>query len=102
MKIKLFIERLLNSLDNKKNNGFSARKLTAIVVMACFVIVHVSWLKHAFLREKYEYMIEVLIIDSSFVSLLLGIVTVAELIKLKGSNKNNDKDKRHDETGAKH
>lgn len=51
--------------------------------MVCIILIHLSWLKHAFLREDYEYIIEILTIDSLFVLLLLGIVTIEQITKLK-------------------
>ena len=80
-------EGVIGSLDNKKNNGFSARKISVLVVMVCIIFVHASWLKHAFLREDYEYIIEILVIDSLFVLLLLGIVTIEQISKLKNGSK---------------
>ena len=58
---------VIGSLDNKKNSGFSARKISVLVIMVCIILIHLSWLKHAFLREDYEYIIEILSIDSLFV-----------------------------------
>jgi hypothetical protein len=78
---------IIGSLDNKKNTGFSARKISVLVVMICIILIHLSWLKHAFLREDYEYIIEILTIDSLFVLLLLGIVTMEQVTKLKNGTK---------------
>jgi nitrogen fixation/metabolism regulation signal transduction histidine kinase len=80
-------EGIIGSLDNKKNKGFSARKISVLVVMVCIIFVHASWLKHAFLREDYEYIIEILTIDSLFVLLLLGIVTMEQITKFKNGSK---------------
>lgn len=82
-KITQIYEGLLGSLDNKKGNGFSARKISVLVIMICIIFIHASWLKHAFLREDYEFIIEILTIDSLFVLLLLGIVTIEQISKLK-------------------
>jgi nitrogen fixation/metabolism regulation signal transduction histidine kinase len=82
-KITEIYKGVIGSLDNKKNTGFSARKITVLVVMVCIILIHLSWLKHAFLREDYEYIIEILTIDSLFVLLLLGIVTIEQITKLK-------------------
>lgn len=87
-KIAEIYNGLIGSLDNKKNSGFSARKISVLVVMICVIFIHVSWLKHAFLREDYEYIIEILTIDSLFVLLLLGIVTIEQISKLKNGSKN--------------
>ena len=85
-KITEIYEGVIGSLDNKKNTGFSARKISVLVVMVCIIFVHVSWLKHAFLREDYDYIIEILTIDSLFVLLLLGIVTIEQISKLKNGS----------------
>lgn len=82
----------VGSLDNRKNSGFSARKLTSIIVIVCIVLVHASWLKHAFLREDYEYMIDILVIDSVFVLLLLGIVTLEQVKNFKVLNSSKKKE----------
>lgn len=84
-KIAQIYKGIIGSLDNKKNSGFSARKISVLVIMVCIIFIHLSWLKHAFLREDYEYIIEILSIDSLFVLLLLGIVTIEQISKLKGS-----------------
>ena len=84
-KIAQIYKGVIGSLDNKKNSGFSARKISVLVIMVCIIFIHLSWLKHAFLREDYEYIIEILSIDSLFVLLLLGIVTIEQISKLKGS-----------------
>jgi len=72
----------VSSLDTH-TKGRSARKLSAFVVMILVVIAHVSWLKSCFLQADYSLLEEILIIDYIFVLLLLGIVTMAEIIKLK-------------------
>ena len=86
-KITEIYRGLIGSLDNRKNNGFSARKISVLVVMVCIIFIHASWLKHAFLREDYDYIIEILVIDSLFVLLLLGIVTIEQISKLKNGGK---------------
>ena len=86
-KITEIYNGLIGSLDNKKNSGFSARKISVLVVMVCIILIHLSWLKHAFLREDYEFIIEILVIDSLFVLLLLGIVTIEQISKLKTGEK---------------
>lgn len=87
-----FYDNIVGSLNNKKDEGFSARKLTSIVVMCCIVLIHASWLKHAFLREDYEYIIEILVIDSTFVLLLLGIVTMEQITRFKEGTQKKESD----------
>jgi hypothetical protein len=78
---------IIGSLDNKKNKGFSARKITAVAVNLCFVITHVVWWKHAFLREDFKHLVTVLVIEALYVLLLLGIITMQEVISLKNGDK---------------
>ena len=94
MNIKEILKNVIGSLNNKKNSGFSARKLTAVIIVFCIILIHISWLKHAFLREDYKFIVEILSIDSLFVLLLLGILTIEQVAKLKNSNKNEIKDKK--------
>ena len=86
-KIAEIYSGIIGSLDNKKNSGFSARKISVLVIMVCIILIHLSWLKHAFLREDYKFIIEILTIDSLFVLLLLGIVTIEQISKLKNGSK---------------
>jgi nitrogen fixation/metabolism regulation signal transduction histidine kinase len=86
-KISEIYTGVIGSLDNKKNSGFSARKISVLVIMVCIILIHLSWLKHAFLREDYKFIIEILTIDSLFVLLLLGIVTIEQINKLKNGSK---------------
>jgi len=95
--IHYLYKNLLGSLDNKKNSGFSARKLTAFIGVACYVLIHLSWLKHAFLKEDYEYMIELVVVDALFILLSLGIVTLEQISRLKEGNRGNEKRKEGNE-----
>jgi nitrogen fixation/metabolism regulation signal transduction histidine kinase len=90
--VKTLYDKVIGSLDNQKGNGFSARKLTSAIAMTCYVLIQVSWLKHAFLREDYEYIIEILVINACFILLLLGIITMEQVISFKKSNTKEDKD----------
>jgi len=91
-KIVDIYEGIIGSLDNKKNKGFSARKISVLVIMVMIILIHLSWLKHAFLREDYKYIIEILTVDSLFVLLLLGIVTMEQISNLKNGNINEQKE----------
>ena len=86
-----FLKKLYNSiagsLNNRKDEGFSARKMTAVAVNICFITTHVFWWKHAYTKEDFEYLIPVLTIEALYVLLLLGIITMQEVIKLKNGSK---------------
>lgn len=77
------IKDLIDSFYNSKE-GMSARKLTAFGLMWMVYNVH----------QKYvtpENAVEVILIDLGFVLLLLGIITVQNLIELKnGAPQKND------------
>jgi len=68
------IKKLLASLDNT-NNGYSARKLTAFVIVSLVVLAHLKWLNLGDLTQLGE----VLIIDYTFISALFGMTTYQKL-----------------------
>ena len=71
-----FISKILASFENAPG-GWSARKLTAFAFAACAIFL--QW-KHA----TPETVPTLVLIDASTALLCLGIVTAAELIKLRG------------------
>jgi len=74
--MKKIINGLVGSFDTVKENGFSARKLSAFALMVCIAYVHFKWVNH-------ENVAEVLIIDLCGVLILLGLVTMEQVLKLK-------------------
>ena len=66
-----------NIIDSFKmgNAGFSSRKLTAFIVIACVVAAHIKWLSLGDLSQLGE----VLIIDYGFVAALFGMTTYSGL-----------------------
>ena len=75
--MKEFINKIIASLDNH-SKGFSARKLSALVVMGCVIAAHVKW----FSIGDLTMLGEVLVIDYGFIGLCLGMTTY-EAIKNK-------------------
>lgn len=69
-KIKEIFENILNSLKTDKE-GFSARKLSALVIMIMVVCLHVKW----FRSDRWEYIGEVLGFDFMFILCCLGLAT---------------------------
>lgn len=69
-KISDIYDKILGSLDNK-GEGFSARKLSAFVVIILVIITHAKWFK----SDKWEYLAEVLALDFSFILVCLGLAT---------------------------
>jgi hypothetical protein len=65
----------IGSLDTKPHNGFSARKLTSITVMACVVAAHIKWIA----LGNFQQLEMVLTIDYAFVAALLGMATYQRL-----------------------
>ena len=71
-----WLKKLIASFENAPG-GWSARKLTAFAFAACAIFL--QW-KHA----TPETVPTLVLIDASTALLCLGIVTAAELIKLRG------------------
>lgn len=82
--MKEFINKIIASLDNH-SKGFSARKLSALVVMACVVVAHAKWWTNGDLTMLGE----VLMIDYGFIALCLGMTTY-EAIKNKTQDNGKD------------
>lgn len=79
--MKDFIDKLLGALDTHSKGVFSARKLSAFVIVCCIIVLHVKWFK----SDRWEYLGEVLALDYGFISLCLGMTTY-EAIKNKQLN----------------
>jgi hypothetical protein len=69
--MKQLINKILGSLDTHSKNSFSARKLSAFVVMVLVIVLHVKWFK----SDKWEYIAEVLALDFTFILVCLGLAT---------------------------
>lgn len=69
-KLKEIVENILNSLKNNKD-GYSARKLSGLIVMILVIATHVKW----FNSDKWEYLGEVLAFDFTFILACLGLTT---------------------------
>lgn len=80
--IKDFFLGFLYTFTNDKR-GNSARKTTAFALMICVGSIHYSYL-------SIETAENILLIDLTFVCLLLGIVTAQNLIELKIGKKSNE------------
>ena len=76
--MKELYKNILGSFDNKKENGFSGRKLTAFTLTVCVVFMHYIWGKNNAFTEN------ILIIDLIAVGFFLGLVTTEQIIKFKG------------------
>jgi len=66
----------VKSFYNKIEEGMSSRKLTAFALMLCVAYCHIRFV-------DASVVVEIIIIDLSFILLLLGIITVQNLIELK-------------------
>lgn len=79
--MKEFINKLIGALDTHSKGVFSARKLSAFVVVLLIVVLHIKWYN----SDRWEYLGEVLALDYGFISLCLGMTTY-EAIKTKSKN----------------
>jgi hypothetical protein len=77
--MKRIINTLIGSFDTIKENGFSARKLSAFALMVLIAYAHYKYL-------DISNVVEVIIIDLCGVLILLGLVTMEQVIKLKNGN----------------
>lgn len=76
--MKHLFNKLVNSFDTI-NAGFSARKLTAFAFVCMIAWCHYNYV-------TATNVVEVIMVDASCVFLLLGIVTVQQLIRFKNGN----------------
>ena len=95
--VTVLLKKTINSLDAKEGKGFSTKKIAFAVIITCVIFIHASWLKHAFLKEDYKYILEILVIDYLFALLIKGVVTFKEVIALKNGNKVNEEKSKEDE-----
>lgn len=65
------------------SEGYSARKLSAFVIILCIIAAHIKWIT----LGNFQQLEMVLTIDYSFVAGLLGMTTYETITKIK-KNKN--------------
>ena len=83
-----------DSLNNNQTSGWSGRKLTAFTLTGCIVALHVFYFMYSLMLKEFSLFVDVLIIDLIGVAFFLGLVTVANIIELRGG-----KSKKEDTTG---
>ena len=69
--MKEIYDKLLGSLDMKRGNGFSGRKLTAFVLVLAVVAIHIKWI----IFGDFSHLEMVLTIDYAFIASLFGMTT---------------------------
>lgn len=84
--MKKLITKILGSLDTHTKDSFSARKLSAAVVMALVIVLHFKWFK----SDRWEYSVEILICDFTFILVCLGLATWQYLKENKNENNTTD------------
>jgi len=75
--MKTIINKILAGLDTH-TKGFSARKMSAFIIILCVITAHIKWITLGDFKELDA----VLVIDYGFISLCLGMTTY-ENIKTK-------------------
>ena len=88
-KLKEIFNNLLGSLTTGKE-GYSARKLSAFIVMMLVVVAHAFWLKNCFLTDDFHLLPEILMIDYTFVATLLGLATWQYVKQSKNAEPNKE------------
>lgn len=79
--MKELINKLMSALDTH-SQGFSARKLSAFVIIICCISAHVKWMA----LGDFSQLTTVLTIDYGFIALCLGLTTYE---KIKSNDKPN-------------
>lgn len=72
--MKSFLNKLISSLDNH-SKGFSARKLSGLVIVVLIISAHIGWFRYATKHENWSQLELVLTIDYSALFSLLGLTT---------------------------
>lgn len=78
---KKIIDGLLSSFDNKKDTGFSGRKLTAFTFTACGVYANYQVFNLPIISDHLA--ISILTIDVVAAAFFIGLVTADQIIKFK-------------------
>lgn len=79
--MKQFINNILNSLDNKKDNGFSGKKLTIVSIMACILYGHYKF----FNSENWvQNFVAVLTVDFGTIITIFGLNVTDKKINNNG------------------
>lgn len=81
--MKNILNKILSGLDTN-TKGFSARKMSAFIIIVCCIAAHIKWITLGDFKELDM----VLTIDYSFISLCLGMTTY-EAIKTKQNEPSN-------------
>lgn len=72
--MKELINKLIASFD-VSNKGYSARKLTAFIIISCVVAAHIKWIA----LGDFTQLGEIFIIDYTFIAALFGMTTYSAL-----------------------
>jgi len=75
-KLSEILDNLLNSFKTN-SGGYSARKISAFVIIVMVISLHIKW----FNSDKWEYVGEILALDFAFVSVALGMTTYEAIKK---------------------
>lgn len=86
--MKQIFNKIISALDTHTKDGFSARKLSAFVIIILVIVAHVKWFK----SDHWEYLEGVLALDFGFISVCLGMTTI-EAIQNKKIDANTNEPK---------
>lgn len=81
--MKEFFNKIIGALDTH-SKGFSARKLSAFVVIVLIIVTHVKWFK----SDHWEHLDAVLALDFGFISVCLGMTTYESVKKQTSETEN--------------
>ena len=87
--MKEIIQNIQKSF-NGANEGYSARKLTAFVIVLCVIAAHIKWIT----LGDFKQLELVLTIDYGFIASMFGMTTYSAI---KMSDKEKKEDKKEDD-----
>lgn len=76
--MKNIINNMVKALTTD-SEGYSARKLSAFVIIICVIITHVKWIS----LGDFDELDMVLAIDYSFIGVCLGMTTYETITKIR-------------------
>lgn len=72
--MKDLINKIIASFEIT-NKGYSARKLTAFIIVSCIVAAHIKWIA----LGNFTQLGEIFIIDYTFIAALFGMTTYSAI-----------------------
>ena len=90
---KALLINVSGSLKDSNTGKWSPKILTAFAISAMIVLMHIVWLKSAFIKNDFSQLQNILLIDYGYLSVAYGLRTVEKMQAKKIDSKNEKTDK---------